>query len=295
VTTFDNNRAILCVEARDSNGTLVNAQNIVWTTTAGVLGSNVTNTGGPPANVNNANNTIASGGSAHSGDVAHIVASIGSASDSVDVAFGGNPAACAMLITPASLDVGDTGDAVASFVDSEGNAVPDGIVVHFVAASTADSSGQVALDSTIDDTTNGEAGVGFIAAVAGDIVIAANIEAVSVTGDTDCAETVTLSGNIHQTPGVCDDEDFILYGFPPPGGKDEFGTFAFCGGTYDQLLEASGCPEATAVFFYNTPSGDFVVWIPGTDVESVNDAIFAIFPMEHTPIPQGTIFTAKCA
>ena len=85
----------------------------------------------------------------------------------------------------------------------------------------------------------------------------------------------------------------ILYGNKPPAGGG-FGTFAFGGGTFEQLLLASGCPKATAVFFYNKPSGSFAVWIPGTDVSTVNDEIFMIFPNEHQPIPKGTIFTAKC-
>jgi hypothetical protein len=82
----------------------------------------------------------------------------------------------------------------------------------------------------------------------------------------------------------------ILAGHLPPA-DGGYGTFAFCGGTWDELLETSGCPEASAVFFYNKPDGTFAVWIPGTDVMTVNAELLGIFP---GTIPAGTIFTARC-
>jgi hypothetical protein len=290
VTTFDNNRAILCVEARDSNGTLVNNQVITWTTTKGVV-ANVTNTGGPPANVNNANNTLTSGGSAASGDVAHVVAQIGSASASVDVAFGGDPKSCSIPVI-GDLDIGDSAHVVATFVDSKGNPVPDGIVAHLEEVDSGDGADNVQFVSVAEDTVNGVVEGDIIGAISGDTTIAASVEQIA-GADPTCTETVHLTGDIHVTPGVCDDTDFILYGNKPPAGGG-FGTFAFCGGDYDQLLKASGCPKATSAFFYNKTDGGFAVWIPGTEVSSVNDEIFSIFPNVHTPIPTGTIFTAKC-
>jgi len=84
----------------------------------------------------------------------------------------------------------------------------------------------------------------------------------------------------------------ILYGSTPPA-NGGFGTFSFGGGTLSQLLNASGCPEATSVFFYNKPDGTFAVWIPGSGVEIVNDEFLDIFD-GTPPVPEGTIFTAKC-
>jgi hypothetical protein len=86
-----------------------------------------------------------------------------------------------------------------------------------------------------------------------------------------------------------DCSDGIAYGNKPPA--TGYGTFAFCGGTFAELLEASGCPASTAVFFYNKPDGKFAVWIPGAEVGVVNDEIMALF----TFIPKGTIFTARCS
>jgi hypothetical protein len=84
----------------------------------------------------------------------------------------------------------------------------------------------------------------------------------------------------------------IVYGSaPPPAGG--YGTFFFSGGAFDQLLAASGCPEETAVFFYNKPDGAFAVWIPGTDVSIVNEEFLSIFGGDP-PLPYGVIFTARC-
>jgi hypothetical protein len=290
--TFDNDRAILCVEARDSNGTLVLNQVITWTTTDGCLLSNVTNTGAT-ANVNNANNELRSCGTGMSGDVATVTADIGSASDSVQVAFGGDPVECTMaLITPDPLDIGDNADVDVTVLDAEGNPVPDGIVVNFVEVDSGDGADNVQIVDAQDDTVNGMAHASVIGAIAGLTTIAANVDALAGE-DPVCSEALEISGDIHVTPHECEDPDMILFGNKPPAGGG-FGTFAFCGGTYEQLLDASDCPAATAVFFYNKPDGGFAVWIPGTDVESVNDEIFMIFPNVHTPIPEGTIFTAKC-
>ncbi len=84
----------------------------------------------------------------------------------------------------------------------------------------------------------------------------------------------------------------ILFGTaPPPGGG--FGTFALNCGSLEQLVDASGCPEATAVFFFNKPDGAFAVYIPGSAVVVVNAEFVGIF--NGTPdIETSTIFTAKC-
>ena len=76
---------------------------------------------------------------------------------------------------------------------------------------------------------------------------------------------------------------------PPLAGG--FGTFAFCGGSFTDLLAASGCPAATSVFFYNKPSGTFAPWIPGTSVAAANADIMTTFP---GAIPAGTIFVGRC-
>lgn len=287
-TTFDNNRAIICAEVRDSVGHPLSNEQVAWTVTGGgCLDDAVTNTGGNGVT----HNRLESCATGNSGDVATVTANAGVISNAVTVEFGGDPASCSIPVID-DLDIGDSAHVVATFVDELGNKVPDGIVAHMAEVDSGDGADNVEFVSVVEDTVNSQVEGDIIAAISGDTTIAVSLETIA-GADVTCTETIHLTGDIHQTPGVCDDEDFILYGNQPPA-NGGFGTFAFCGGTYDQLLEASGCPEATSAFFYNTPEGDFIVWIPGSDVEAVNADFYAEFPQEHTPIPEGTIFTAKC-
>ena len=101
---------------------------------------------------------------------------------------------------------------------------------------------------------------------------------------------------------ACDDGASIRGNLPPASGG--WGQFTFCGGTFDELLTTSECPEESAVFFFNKPDGTFAVWVPGSDVEAVNNAIKAVFagaivsgPLGDyfaSTIPSLTIFTARC-
>lgn len=77
---------------------------------------------------------------------------------------------------------------------------------------------------------------------------------------------------------------------PPQSGG--YGTFAVCGGTFNELLLTSECSAATAVFFHNKPDGLFAVWIPASTVTVVNAEIMGIWLNDI--IPMGTIFTARC-
>jgi hypothetical protein len=289
LTTFDNNRAWLCVEARDSNGTTVSGANLVWTTTKGALGTGFTISG---ADVDAGSNTLSSGGTAQSGDIATVTVMNGAATASTTVQFGGDPASCSIPDFPTDLDIGDTAHLKATFLDAKGNWVPDGIVGHIEEVDSGDGADNVDVVSVTEDTVKGVIEGDVIGAISGLTTVAASLETIA-GADVVCSEALELTGDIHLTPIVCADADMILYGFKPPAAGG-FGTFAFCGGTYDQLLAASGCPKATSAFFYNKPSGSFAVWIPGSEVAAVNDEIYTIFPSEHTPIPAGTIFTAKC-
>jgi hypothetical protein len=82
----------------------------------------------------------------------------------------------------------------------------------------------------------------------------------------------------------------ILFGTKPPFGGG-YGTFAFAGGTLDELMAASGCPRGTVVSFFNKPDGGFAVWIPGTEIVIVNAEFIALF---GGGVPAGTIFTVRC-
>jgi hypothetical protein len=229
---------------------------------------------------------------AASGDIAHVVASIGSASASVDVQFGSDAASCSMPDI-GSLDIGDHAHVVATFLDAKGNWVPDGIVGHLEEVDSGDGADNVQFVSVTEDTVKGVIQGDIIGAISGVTTVAASIEHVA-GADVVCSDEILLTGNVHVVPIVCDDPDMILAGFPPPAAGG-FGTFEFCGGTFAQLFQASKCPPPQATsqsaFFYNRPAGDFLVWIPGSQVAAVNAPIMALWPEQ---IPPGTIFTAKC-
>jgi hypothetical protein len=74
---------------------------------------------------------------------------------------------------------------------------------------------------------------------------------------------------------------------PQTGG---FGIIVFGGGSNDQLVSASGCPEETAVF-WATSNGEFVTFVPGSDVDIVNDAWNDLFP---SGIPANTGLIGRC-
>lgn len=74
----------------------------------------------------------------------------------------------------------------------------------------------------------------------------------------------------------------------PDGG---FGLVVFGGGTYGQLVSASGCPGARVVFWV-TRGGEFLVFVPGTAVAAVNAGFQAAFPNDS--IPPNTPLLGRC-
>jgi hypothetical protein len=296
-TTFDNNRAIICADVRDSAGHALGNEQVVFSTTDGCFSGTGTTTEVENTGSNSlAHVRLESCSTGHSGDVATVTAQAGGVySNAVEVQFGGDPASCSMPdIT--SLDIGDTAHVVATFLDAKGNWVPDGIVGHLEEVDSGDGADNVQFVSVNEDTVKGVIEGDVIGAISGLTTVAASVEQIA-GADVVCSDEIELTGDVHVTPVVCDDPDMILAGFPPPAGGG-FGTFEFCGGTYEQLFDASNCPgpmsASLSAFFYNKPSGTFAVWIPGSTVAAVNAEFMTIFPNQDIPIPAGTIFTAKC-
>ncbi|MGE0227977.1 MAG: hypothetical protein AB7I38_05340 [Dehalococcoidia bacterium] len=292
-TTFDNDRAVLCAEVEDSNGSNLPNVAVNWSTTDGCLYEGAvtfSSSGGL------AYNELASCGTGNSGDVAKVTASAGSASASVEVAFGGDPASCSIADFDTDLDIGDAVNVEATIVDSKGNAVPDGIIADFVEVDSGDGADNVQFVTTVEDTVNGVVSAKIIAAIAGVTTVAVVVETIGPgPGDATCSEALDLSGDIHVTPTACaDSADAILAGSKPPAAGG-WGTFLFCGGTNDQLLAATKCANpATVVIFYNKPNGGWVSWVVGSQVAAANAEWLAMFPNEHVSIPNPTIFTATC-
>ena len=76
---------------------------------------------------------------------------------------------------------------------------------------------------------------------------------------------------------------------PAAGG---FGIAISSGGTGEELLIASGCPAATAAFYF-TFDGRFVAYVPGAAVSAVNAEFLARFP--GGAIPPATPLIGRCA
>jgi hypothetical protein len=75
---------------------------------------------------------------------------------------------------------------------------------------------------------------------------------------------------------------------PADGG---FGLIVYGGGTYSQLVAASGCPAARVVFWV-TQNGSFIVYVPTTGVAAVNAGFQAAFPNDS--IPANTALIGRC-
>jgi hypothetical protein len=91
-----------------------------------------------------------------------------------------------------------------------------------------------------------------------------------------------------QTP-LPDGPGRIVGGSIPVDGG--FGLVVFTGGTYDQLVAASGCP-APRVVFWVTQGGSFLVYVPTTNVGAVNAPFEGAFP--NRTIPPYTPFIGRC-
>jgi hypothetical protein len=231
------------------------------------------------------------------GETGDIRATVGGISATTSVEFGGNPASCSIVVDPHDLDIGDIASITATFVTSGGFKVPDGLIGSLMMVQSGESGANATILNSPEDTVNSMYTGQATTAIAGDSTVSATLQAIGLGGgDISCAEHLEFTGDVHQHPDVCEeDPDFILFGNVPPGGNFEWGTFAYCGGTFETLVEVSGCDADTAIFWYNTPAGGWEQYVPGSDVAAVNAAIFARFPGEHGSIPHGTIFTAACS
>ncbi len=101
--------------------------------------------------------------------------------------------------------------------------------------------------------------------------------------------TVTLAPSATATPVAQSSTPTLLGGKLPASG---FGLGVFSGGSNADLVTASGCPTANAVYFVTNASGDFVSYVPGAAVAVVNAQWNAMFA---TSIPANTPIIGKCS
>ncbi len=110
---------------------------------------------------------------------------------------------------------------------------------------------------------------------------------VTVTNPDDQADTLD-DAFTYGTGGGGGSGTIIAGSIPLNGG---FGLIVFGGGTNAQLLTASGCPQATAVFYATNAAGGFVTYIPGTGIAAVNAAWNTLFA---NGIPAPSALIGKC-
>jgi hypothetical protein len=296
-TSFDNGRAVLCAIVKDSNGANLPNVAVQWSTTNGSVFA-LSFTGANPiegTGTGQAYNVLTSGTTGNEGESATVTAQAGSATASVTVEFGGNPATCSIADFTKDLDIGDNIDVTATFKTAAGNKVPDGIDVWFDEVDSGDGDDNVEIADPWQDTVNSQATANIVAAIAGVSTVTATIFS-DGANDATCSEAIDLSGDIHLTPSACatSPSNPILAGSKPPAGGG-WGTFLFCGGTNAQLLAATGCTTtSTTIIFYNKPNGGWVAWVVGSQVAAANAEWLSMFPNEHVSIPNPTIFTANC-
>jgi hypothetical protein len=87
-------------------------------------------------------------------------------------------------------------------------------------------------------------------------------------------------------PPADDNTGKIISGSVPTDGG--FGLIVYGGGTYEQLVTASGCPMVRVVF-WATRDGSFVVYVPGSAVAAPNAGFQAAFPGGTIPANTGLI------
>ena len=92
-----------------------------------------------------------------------------------------------------------------------------------------------------------------------------------------------------QSAPVQDNTGKITSGSIPSNGG--FGIIVYGGGTYSQLVTASGCPISRVVF-WTAVNGELITFIPGSAVAAPNAGFAAAFP--NSTIPAGTPFIGRC-
>jgi hypothetical protein len=70
-----------------------------------------------------------------------------------------------------------------------------------------------------------------------------------------------------------------------------FGLVVYSGGSVDQLVTAAACNQP-GLAFWATVNGEFVIYLPGTQIAAVNADFLTAFP--GGVLPSGSALVAKC-
>jgi hypothetical protein len=106
----------------------------------------------------------------------------------------------------------------------------------------------------------------------------------TATGTATGTATATATGTSTATPNT----GTIISGSVPPVG---FGLIVWGGGTRAQLVAAANCTAPT-LSFWATSAGEFVTYVPGTQIAAVNAGFDALFGPVN--IPANTPLVSRC-
>lgn len=213
---------------------------------------------------------------------------------------------------PAKVESTASGSAVTVKVtDAAGNPAADGTPIRFLMSTNAgavspacapatngtgtgvaalnQATGTVIITSDLNETGSNSATCNS----SGAVVAATNVASAQAigTGTLTIQSTVSLpSGSTTTTPpagGTTGPGTAASNTIPRTGG---LGFIVFNGGTLAQLVTASGCPSATAAFYF-TVAGEFISYVPAAPTV-VNAAVMANFV--GGTVPAGTAALGKC-
>lgn len=224
------------------------------------------------------------------------------------VLFGGAPGTALTVTNDSMLTVTSppraAGPVTVTVVTASGSSatVPSGFLYSASASNTEFTSLNPTTGSTAGGTTVTLTGSGFAAGMTVTFGGAA-AAAVNVASPTQATAVVPArtAGTVDVVLNVAGQSATLASGFTYQVGAAPgpinlpargFGLFVFAGGTSEQLLTATGCPQASAAYYATNPAGEFVVYVPGTSIGAVNAAWRALFPAS---IPANTPLVGRCS
>jgi hypothetical protein len=161
-------------------------------------------------------------------------------------------------------------------------AIPITVAALFGAAFLSAPPTVVSGQTTTQTATATATGTGTATATATGTATGTATATATATGTATATATATATGTATASTGT------IISGSVPPVG---FGLIVWGGGTRAQLVAAAKCTAPTLAF-WATSAGEFVTYVPGTQIAAVNAGFDALFGPVN--IPPNTPLVSRC-
>ena len=188
--------AFLCTLVKDSNGTRLPSQAVIYSTTDGTVAPLVDTTTATGSSA--VASTLTAGTTGANGDKGTVTASSAGKSATVDVLFGGNPATCVVTTNPGTVQTGGSAVVDVELKDSASGPIPDGVAVAVVQTNPG-AGANAAILNPAPTTLNGKASTTLIAAIPGAIALGAS--AGPAGGVISCTGSVIATGTVAPPSG----------------------------------------------------------------------------------------------